>query len=297
MKIIATLILVLAPSLLMACEVCGCSAAGGGIGTIGASRSHLLGFSFQGRYFNSAHPALFSSAIERSNERFYTVALTGKIQLSKRWQLLAQLPLDYNIQSKEGIQTIHSGFGDLSVHGRFAPVYRADSLTARAFIVQTGVGVKAPTGRFSSEAHETTNLFPGTGSWDIPIDLNAYLVRASWTLQFENTLNLKTSNRSGYQYGHSVQSTLYGQWNWKKSNIRLSPGAGFQLEYLQADRISGSSESTYNGGTLLNVTPGLNLEWKRFFLIGRYLLPIAQDLSRGYTTSQGQFSCSLFYIF
>src|SRR5690606_39232025 len=173
---------------------------------IGTSKSLLLGFSFQGRYFISAHPALFSDAMERSQEQFLTTALVGKYQVHKRWQLLASIPVHFNRQSKNGIQTFSNGFGDVSAHVRFAPIFRQDSVNRKALILQVGAGIKAPTGQYSREAHETSNLYPGTGSWDIPLDLNLYIVRDRWMLQFENALTLKTENKIGYRYGHALQS-------------------------------------------------------------------------------------------
>lgn len=284
-------------SCVFACEVCGCSASGGTIGSIGASKAHLLGFTFQSRYFKSEHPELFGTGVERSSEQFYTTALVGKYQIGRRWQLLGIVPVHFNRQQKNGNQTSTNGLGDASVHLRFSPVFQQDSINQRAFIIQLGLGAKVPSGRFSDEAHETTNLFPGTGSWDFPIDLNAYLIRSTWMFQLENSLILKTANRIGYRYGHSIQSNMYVQRSWEGKQVKLSPGLGLRVEYLQSDQINGSAESTVNGGYLCAAMPGINIEWKSFFLIARYVQPITQHLSKGYTTALPQVVASMYYTF
>lgn len=297
MKFIATILVVVSASFVFGCEVCGCSAAGNSIGTIGASKNHLIGMTFQGRYFKSAHPALFSNELERSAERFYTANLAGKFQAHRRVQIVGALPFHYNQQTKEGVTTFKQGIGDFTVSSRFAVVYKRDSINASAFIIQLGAGIKMPTGEFSKDAHETNNTFPGTGSWDIPFDANLYLIREKWMLQFENAFNLKTRNKIGYHYGNAFQSVVYANKTIGKRSLKVSPGVGIQTEYLFKDRIDGSSANTFNSGYLLTGVIGLNFQWKQVFLLVRYNQPLAQKLSKGYTTNKGQFSVSLFYTF
>ena len=297
MKFFLITTMVLLASFAFSCEVCGCSASGGTMGSIGASKSHLLGFTFQSRYFNSKHPELFGTGVERSREQFYTTALVGKYQAGHKWQLLGIVPVHFNRQQKNGTQTASNGLGDASVQLRFAPIIQQDSISQRAFILQLGVGSKLPTGQFSDEAHETTNLFPGTGSWDFPFDLNVYAIRSTWMFQWENSVILKTANRIGYRYGNSLQSSIYAQHSWGNKHVKLSPGIGVRIEYLQSDQINGSAESTVNGGYLCAATPGINFEWKSLFVIARYVHPISQHLSKGYTTASPQFVASMYYTF
>lgn len=278
------------------CEVCGCSASGSTIGAIGSSKSHLIGMSFQGRYFKSAHPNLFNPLItERSTEVFYTASIAGKYQLSKRIQLLGSIPYHINQQTDETSTIQKQGLGDVSVSGRYAVIYHQDSIASRSFIVQLGVGLKAPTGSYSTIVHTTSNLDAGSGSWDFPFDLNIYYAKKKWLFLLENSYFLKTPNKVGYQFGNAFQTTFFVNKSFRWNNFRFSPGIGSQAEILSKDRIDGSSAITFNSGYLLNATIGINVEVKNFFLIGRYQQPLAQDLSKGYTSNKGQFSIALFY--
>lgn len=280
-----------------ACEVCGCSATGNAVGTIGASKNHLAGLAFQGRYFKSAHPALFSDELERSSEQFLSANAVAKFQVHKRVQVIGVIPFHFNRQTKEGETTTINGLGDVSIHSRFAVIYKTDSINAKAFIVQLGTGIKMPTGEYSKDVHETSNTLPGTGSWDIPFDANLYLIRSKWMLQFENAFSLKTKNNVGYHFGNAFQSTVFANKTIGQQTLKFCPGVGIQTEYLFNDRINGSSANTFNSGYLFSGIIGANLQWKQFFLLGRSSLPIAQELSKGYTTIKGQFTASLFYTF
>jgi len=300
MRILIIFLFVLSMSNFYACEVCGCAATGGSIGAIGSSKGHLVGFNFQGRYFNSSHPALFSDEIERSKETFYTANLIAKIQLSKRWQLFGVVPYHYNKENEqtgEKTETITQGIGDVSISGRYAIVYQVDSLQSSAFIVQLGTGVKMPTGRYSKNAHETKNALPGTGSWDIPLLANVYYMRTKWMLQWENSFQLKTQNSVKYQFGNSFQSVVFYNRNFTIGTAQFSPGIGLQQDLLMKDKIDGSSTSTFNSGHMTSIVPGINLQWKQLFVVLRYNQPIVQHLSKGYTQLKSQFSASLFYTF
>jgi len=300
MRILITFLFLLGMTNIYGCEVCGCAATGGSIGAIGSSKGHLIGFNFQGRHFNSAHPALFSDEIERSKETFYTSNLIAKLQLSKRWQLFGVIPYHYNTeqeQTGQRVKTITHGLGDVSISGRYAIVYKVDSLEASAFIVQLGAGIKMPTGSYSKIAHETKNAMPGTGSWDFPLMANVYFMRTKWMLQWENSFQWKTENRAKYQFGNTFQSNIFFNRNFTIGEVILSPGIGFQQDFLMKDKIDGSSASTFNSGHMTSVVPGFNLQWKRIFVVMRYNQPIVQHLSKGFTELKSQFSASLFYTF
>ena len=281
----------------IACEVCGCASASNSIGAIGSSNGHIIGFSFAGRSYSSAHPKLFSDELERSSEQFYSTSLIAKFQASKRIQVLALVPFQYNSQQNEEGKSITQGLGDITISSRFAPIYQVDSVSKKGIIVQVGAGLKLPTGNYSKEAHETSNLFPGTGSWDIPVELNIYFLTQKWQYFMENSFNLKTKNSIGYHYGNSMQNTVYAMRAFSKNNFKLSLGIGIQYQYLMKDRIDGSSESTFNSGYSLAAMPGTNIQYKNIVLLVRYAQPIIQELSKGYTVAKGQTSISFYYTF
>ncbi len=279
------------------CEVCGCAASTSSIGAIGQSPYQVLGMNFQGRYFKSEHPPLFGGPIERSKETFHTINLAGKYQLGKRVQIFGSIPFHFNTQTKEDTTITHNGIGDVRISGRYALISRNDSIKQSSFQLQIGAGIKLPTGNYSNDAHSTSNVYTGTGSWDFPMDLNLYWsLNDKWSIQSENTFVLKTENRVGYQFGNAMQGSVYAMRSWKLGGVRLSPGLGIQFDHLFQDEIHGDDGSTFGGGDMSTLTVGTNVEIRNFFVNLRYFHPIAQDLSKGYTTMQGQFSVGLFYF-
>lgn len=298
MKLITTFIIVVVSFRTIGCEVCGCSATSGSIGIIGSSNYHLVGFNFSGRSFNSTHPDIFGHGnTENSSEFFITGNLLGKFQLSKRFQVYTNIPYVHNQQRRDGKTTITQGLGDITISARFLAFSMIDTVQKRAFRAQIGVGLKAPTGKYSREAHETTNMYPGTGSWDFPFTLNLFYQSKKWNLQFENLFNLTTENRSAYKFGNAYQSVAYAGYNWKTGKCIISTGFGIQFDYLFHSKINGSSKDTYNGGHLLSALPGINFEFNRIFASIRYFQPLLQHLSKGYTKNNGQLSVSIYYTF
>ena len=297
MKILVTIVIVAFSFHSIGCEVCGSSAAGS-IGIIGSSNNHLIGFSCVVRSFNSTHPDIFGHGnVENSSEFFMQVNLLAKFQLSKRFQLYANVPMVYNQQRKEGKTSIAQGLGDVTLSTRFLAYATVDSIRKRTFGIQVGAGVKAPIGAFSSDAHATTNMYPGTGSWDFPLMANLFFQTEKWNVQFENTFNMTTENVARFKFGNGLQSVAYAGRTLKYGGMRISPGIGMQFDYLFLATINGSSKNTFNGGHILTTLPGMNVEFNRVFISVRYFQPLTQYLSKGYTKNNGQLSFSIFYTF
>ena len=298
MKLITTIIVVVLSFHSISCEVCGCSSTPGSIGIIGSSSNHLVGFSFGGRSFNSTHPDIFGHGnVENSTEFFMQSNLLAKFQISKRFQVYANIPFVYNQQRREGETSITQGLGDITASTRFLAFSHADSVRKRALNLQIGAGVKALTGKYSRDAHETTNMYPGTGSWDFPFNLNLFFQSEKWNIQFENLFNVTTQNSAKYKFGNAYQSVVYGGYKIKAGRGTISTGIGVQLDYLFHSEIDGSSKNTFNGGHLLTVLSGINFEFNRIFATIRYFQPLSQHLSKGYTKNNGQMSASIYYTF
>lgn len=298
MKLITTLAIVIFSFHSISCEVCGCSSTAGSIGIIGSSNFHLVGFSFGARSFNSTHPDLFGHGnVENSSEFFMQGNLLAKFQVSKRFQVYANIPVVYNQQRREGKTSIAQGLGDITASTRFLAFSHADTVRKRALSLQIGAGVKAPTGKYSKDAHETTNMYPGTGSWDFPFNLNLFFQSKKWNIQFENLFNVTSKNSAKYRFGNGYQSVFYSGYNFKAGRGTISPGIGVQFDYLFHSEIDGSSANTFNGGHLLTILPGINFEFRRIFASIRYFQPLNQYLSKGYTKNNGQMSVAIYYTF
>jgi len=298
MKLITTMMIVVFSFHSLSCEVCGCSSTTGSIGIIGSSNYHLVGFSYGGRSFNSTHPDIFGHGnVENSSEFFMQTNLLAKFQVSKRFQVYANVPFVYNQQRREGETSITQGLGDITTSTRFLVFSHADTVRKRALSLQIGPGIKAPTGKYSRDAHETTNMYPETGSWDFPFNLNLFFQTKKWNVQFENLFNVTTQNSAKYKFGNAYQSVVYGGYKIKAGRGIISTGIGVQFDYLFHSEIDGSSKNTFNGGHLLTVLPGVNFEFNRIFASIRYFQPLSQHLSKGYTKNNGQLSVSIYYTF
>jgi len=81
MKFLFFVLALVASTPLFACDVCGCSIAGGGFGILSGSTQHFVGIGYTHlRYNNDVAPV---------EDHFNRIQLTGQIQLKRRWRVQA----------------------------------------------------------------------------------------------------------------------------------------------------------------------------------------------------------------
>jgi len=173
-----------------------------------------------------------------------------------------------------------SGFGDLTVFGRYTLVQRDQP--GRNFRVAPFAGIKAPTGK--DDERDAFGLVPasvqvGSGSWD-PF---AGVVMTYQTLNFQ--LDGQFSYQAnGFEAGDVARLDASLQY-------RLLPreftGGLPNFLYLvietnlirqQKNRLNGSADPD-SGGTRLFLTPGLQYVTKRWIAEAAVQLPVSQNLN------------------
>ena len=177
-----------------------------------------------------------------------------------------------------------SGFGDLTVFGRYTVIQR--DRPGRNFRVAPFAGIKAPTGE--DDKRDAFGLLPasvqlGSGSWDplagvvLTYQTLKYQVDGQFSYQAKNEANGFEAGDvarldASLQYRLLPRKFTGGLPNFLYGVIEVN------LIHQGKDRVSGSADSN-SGGTRLFLTPGVQYVTKRWIAEGAVQIPVSQDLN------------------
>ncbi len=177
-----------------------------------------------------------------------------------------------------------SGFGDLTVFGRYTVVQR--DRPGRNFRVAPFFGVKAPTGE-DDETDALGRLPPsvqlGSGSWDPFIGVVA--TNQTLRYQVDGQFSFRGKNKANdFEAGDVIR--LDGSLQYRLRTRELTSGVpGFLYGVIEANlihrdenRVGGSTDPN-SGGTTLFITPGVQYITKRWIVEGAAQIPVSEDLN------------------
>lgn len=276
-----------------ACEVCGAVTSALGPGTIAAGNRHAIGLGYQFRNYNSHHPGILGLPDENSYESFQRFDVTGLFRISERWQLKGVIPVVYNKQTKDAVNTIRQGMGDPTLTAHYFVVNRRDSLS-NAMRWSLGAGMKLPVGAYAHPDEDWLMLYPGTGSWDGLFQSSFYLQRGKWGFVQEASVLLRTQNKYNYKQGNSFNASIYGFRNVKAFTFLLGMQyAANSNDILEGKRVVDSPVK----GMSLSISAGVSARWNNFMAQAYYHLPVYQYLGNGYVTQQTGLNVGVYYLF
>jgi hypothetical protein len=279
-----------------ACDVCGGVSENSTIGFAPTNDFHYFGIRSNYRRFYSYSESMITGTMN-STDYFFQSDLMGKIQLSNRWQLIGIIPYSYVSQIENGIKTSKSGLGDVSLMSFYSPLIVKDSSGFIHQQLNVGLGLKCPTGNYAESAHAMSNMYPGTGAFDITLGANYFLQTRKNGIQLEGAQTFRLENKYGYQYG-SISSFGGNYFRvFKASNSVFRPFIGIIATYFGKDCIDRiiATESVNNGLTVSGKF-GLNYVKSNWFFSLSTQLPIYQNLGNGAVQQKESVQLSINYL-
>jgi hypothetical protein len=294
MKTISLMLLLVLSSRAWPCDICGGVHANSSIGLLAANRFHTLGLSTQYRSYQS-----FEDGHLHSKEAFIVNSLQLRFQLSPQLQFYGRLPYQHGKQSIDGIQTAKKGLGEAQGILNYILLQRKDSVGITQQFVSAALGVKAPTGHFVSPSNLQQNLYPGTGSWDFSLLLNAYQqLHKKWGLQGELSQTWKGKNSFAFRYGATSQVSSVFVLNQKVKSYRLLSAAGLQLDYFAANSWDWEqlTESAQHRGQLFQTKMSCHLLTYNWLYSLQANVPLWQNINTGTLNFRPQIQFSIQYL-
>lgn len=177
-----------------------------------------------------------------------------------------------------------SGFGDLTVFGRYTFVQRDQP--GRNFRIAPFAGVKAPTG--DDDQRDAQGVLPasvqvGSGSWDPLFGIVTTYQTLDYQLDAQLGYQLNTQ-ANDFEAGDvarldaSLQYRLWPQTLGSGLPAFLYGVVEANLVYQQKSRVSGRTDPD-SGGTRLFLTPGIQYVTRRWITEAALQVPVLQDLN------------------
>lgn len=227
------------------------------------------------------------SGIDRDRTSQALAAVLG-YGVSGKLAVFGVLPyIDNELKVTAGGQRVTrraSGFGDLTVFGRYTVIQRDQP--GRTLRVAPFFGVKAPTGE-DDETDALGRLPPsaqvGSGSWDALA--GAVVTYQTLRYQVDSQLSYRANNEANdFEAGDVVRLDASLQYRLKPRSLEGGVPA-FLYGVVEANLIDrdknrvGGSKDSNSGGTTLFIAPGVQYITKRWIIEGAVQIPASQDLN------------------
>ncbi len=285
-KIVFIGILIMSVQQTFACDICGCSSGNYFIGLFPQFKKHFFGSRYT---FRSFHSQVAGDATQYSKDFYQTAELWSGFNISRKWQVLAFVPYNFNRQSSDDGVKKSSGLGDITLIANYKLLDKrtgdknGNRISQQLYI---GGGVKLPTGKFAADPNEIiadANNQSGTGSVD-------FLLNAMYTFHvndwgINSNMNYKI-NRSakGFQFGDRFSSGAFVFHSISTSKATFNPNAGLLYEHLQHNKLN-QLKIHDTGGNALLAAAGLETNFSNIAIGFNVQLPVSQNLSNNQTTS------------
>ena len=279
-----------------ACDICGNNPNSMYVGLLPNYTHHFVGLKHQFVKFETEH----NDKQEYGKDVLHEMTLWGRYNLNKKVQIYASIPYLINDRIDNHTSYVIHGLGDASVLANCTLIDNNDSLNGRLYhFLQTGVGVKLPTGRSDLIANGNT-IIPmlqlGTGSTDILASV-FYMMRIKklgWSL--DGNYKWNTTGANDYKMGNNLNINWRGSYWHQRPKLAWVASAGLGWEHTEANLDRGSEKELTGGNTLLS-SIGLQLFKGKFSIGSTFQLPIYQNINSGYTQGSPQISNQINFFF
>ncbi len=288
-----------------ACDVCGASSGNQNLGLLPQMYHHFAGIQYQYNRFSSTHvPLSDNQPLEYSDEFYQNIQVWGRYCIGKKWQFFAFLPYRYNRSTYTGYSAPAKGMGDATLLMNYTFFQTSDSSTsAIQQRLQGGAGIKAPTGAYQGitqlEQQGLPNMQPGTGTWDIPVNLNYTLRYNNTGVNLDGSYNITTANRNNYKYGNRLNVQLTAFYWLQRNTLSILPQLGARYEYALHDydnyRRKWLNEQT--GGYIASAIAGVQAYYSNIALQLQYSRPLMQHYGGGNIEARQRVDIGLMFLF
>ena len=287
----------LSPASLYACDACGCSANGPGIGLLTDYRNNFIRLG----YF-STH---FVSSPEHGNQNtdyFRQLDLAARFSLDPkgRWRMDLHLPYGMNLRHTKSETISLEGLADVRINVNYALLNNSAPGTWGALYLEAGIGTSIPLGSYDPDIRQRNlpeNFNTGRGAMGYLFQANGVWTYQKSGLVINNNYQLNSSTDNGYQFGSSyhTQATVFHEL--RKGSLAFVPNTGVGFESVAPDTYANNNTVPETGARGLFFAAGLNVKSGNAFSGIAWAYPFRQTYSNGIIEAKGRLSCHVTFIF
>lgn len=281
----------------MACDACGCSVNGVGVGLMATYRQNYVGLQYQ--------YAPFSSTLEHAQgakDYFHTFELALRFRMLRHLNIQLNQPYRMNIRRQAGTNASRNGLGDTRLVATYAFLNQIPIGEKFQLYGEAGGGMKAPTGHFDPDIHEEhdlpENFNPGNGSWAGLLQANFVVSHKNGGLNFSANHQHNRPSSNGYRFGHqwSGQALLFNQFALSEKRS-LTPFFGIAAEKVCRDVKADGKYAASTGGKGFFAAAGFNMRFNDWLLGATFSQPFSQHFSNAEVEAKGRLTLQLTHIF
>lgn len=286
-----------------ACDICGCNLSNQNLGLLPQFSQHFVGIQYMLSSTESKHPSIFEgNPDEVSSQKYQSLQIWGKYQLSRRFQLFGFLPYVSNSNSNYQGESTKKGIADASVSLNYAITLKEKRENIKQILL-AGAGIKIPLGRYDAQYNASSSGLPnpqtGSGSWDILNNVNYTLKNNKWGVNADLTYLYTTANKRGYKYGNrlNISGTLFYWLQYKKTSFVTQ--AGIKIENALHDYSNYEKKwlNLQTGGTMSFASVGFQVYYKSLGIKIQGFVPAYQHYANGYVKSHARIETGIIYLF
>jgi len=268
-----------------ACEICGCGVGNIYIGILPQFSNRFIGMRYQ---FNKFRTRLSNDPSQFSRDFYQSLELWGGWNISKRFQVLALIPYNFNHQSSDEGITDTKGLGDVSLLGNYKVFDRSHRNATQQLWL--GAGIKLPTGKFAVDETDPdvaslANTQLGSASTDFLLNAMYNIRIKRLGINATTTYKLNTVNRDDYKFGNRFSANGFVYYAFFASNVVISPNLGLLYEQTGRSKLKGD-EIDLTGGKILQSSIGAEMSFKKVSVGLNTQLPIAQNFAENQTRAR-----------
>lgn len=287
------IMLMVLPSWLLACDVCGCGTVAGGVGLL----SNYKGNFFRINYYDATYKTN-NTGIPNIIDYFGAVDVAVQFKLSNKWRLSVSVPFRYNRRTTSEKPLHLKGIGDIQMQIQYVLLQKKWSKN-QSFYLASGIHIQCPTGAYDPHLHrrDLPNTF-NVGSGTFGLSAQIYSL-----YQFkEHLISVDVLTKYMFPHHNTIpgQKSLVGfQYHYRKDFNKHSiiPMIGCMGEYIQVDRyrsladIHGTSGAGFFGQTGIQYS-------NEVIIVGiMYAVPIWQEYVKGESIILPKWSIHTSFIF
>lgn len=266
-----------------ACDVCGCSLGGNYYGILPQFNKNFIGLRWsQASFFTRLNRGSQYLHEEYSHDTYSRAELMGRYYLTKRIQLFAFMPFNYNYMHGSDQTVYHQGLSDMTITANYLLINTGDDKTRRfKHTLLAGGGIKLPTGKSNLQDNGklvNPNFQMGTGSTDFLLS-TIYTIRyQKFGLMTEAGYKINTRNREEYRFGNQFHASSQVFFWQNIKSFSVLPNAGVYYEQAQ-QHWDGDIIKTNTGGSSVLAALGIETYFRRMTVGINYKHPLSQKFN------------------
>lgn len=281
---------------LSACDSCASGLNSSGVGLLSTYRQNFVGVAWQRSMFDSA-----SAHSSGSKDRFQTMEIRIRYQISDRWSLGLRQPFKYNTRIENEDKRTLKGISDTRLMVNYNIVNNGMVTDDISINIETSMGIKLSLGDYRPRIQDENlpeNFNISNGAYGYIIQATPVLTKGNIGLLGNVYYQHNFESNNGYQFGDQLSSQLVLFYRKTIADTyTLLPFAGIQYEHVAQDHYATEFSVNGTGGHGTYAVTAINFKTDRASLELSYNIPISGSFSGDEVEAKGKMSALATFFF